>query len=372
MSFQQSIVVDLQDEKLVQFVIEHSVGQETEIIPEFQNGFFVARKRKAGTSNQKVYWTVLEEWAICYDHKNPKTLGTKEVRCFASKSVAVDLNTNLLVSSSIDAGTQKAIVDAFLAFDETAHGDPQDYIAEQLRNHPEVTRKMFQVALGYTVRVAGNEVLDTRERDIFIDSFKGPGSIVTDPSGKRENRSEYIKKHDIFPRPLGSQIFPGIMPALPDPDKIETTDPQATAEERARKEAPECSHTKTEVHDVADLLHWIEIKVIWSEARVDLGCGNYFTFKYPEFRSREVSYILCSALTAPDPVDQHVKQAVMDCFWMSALSAAVVGVAMANPKAALIAFKALFSSCVIAKFKAMIDCVNVDLFIQVRVVKDWH
>lgn len=372
MSFQQSTVINLQEENLVRFIVEHSKGHEQYIVPKYPQDFVVISNRPIGSSQQMVFWTVLEEWGIAYNRNRPKILGKTEVRCFASKPVLVNLQANLIVLSTVDTSIQATIKDSFIEYDMTLHGDPNDYISSRLSHNTSINRSMFQVVLAYAVCVDGDETIDVREREMFISSFAGNGSVVVDSGGKRHHLAEYIQQNDIYPWKIASKVVYELSASDYEQEKIENTDRQTGAEKRAQKDIPDCSLTKTEVHDIADLLHWVETKIIWSEGRVDIGCGNYFTFQYPEFRSREVAYYLCSSITTPDPTDKNVSNAVMDCFWKSVLAATVVGVALWNPKAALIAFKALFAGCVYGKFTGMLDCTNVDLFIETRVIQDWH
>lgn len=301
--------------------------------------------------------------------------------CLASKPVTIELQAHLLLHSSADAGQQAQIIDAFNSFDQTTDGDPSGYISDRLKANPTITRGMFRVDLGYTIWIDGDVRLDDLPVTRFLEYWDGqyPGNVVvTRPKpgmpNERESIGEQLQKSEMWAERIGYRDVYAVIPSVPNRDIIETTDPQETANERAKEELNrgDCNRTKTDVHEVAELTRWYETKVDWKEVRIDLGCGNWMSLYVPAFQSREVAYILFASVTTPEQAGDDIERAVMNCFWASVLASTVVLVALMDPSRALVAFKALFLECIIRKFETALACVTVDLFIATRVINDWH
>ncbi|MGO7821229.1 hypothetical protein ACC684_28675 [Rhizobium ruizarguesonis] len=381
MSFQQSIHVNLQDEKLIKFVINHDVKQGMPVQPQSPPGFSIKANREVGKSRSAVYWSRYINCAIYRGRARPTVLARQEIMCLANKPVIIEL-TAFLQTDDNDAAYAPMIIDSFNSFDPAKHGDPNDYISDSLKANPAITRKMFRVDLGYTVWIDGKVIMDDLPLQRFLDFWEGkfPGTVVVTrptPGGPNESESigEVLEKNEMWANVLGvpRDVY-AVVPYVPNPDKIETSDPQNTAEERAREELQQadCVHITTETHEVAQLLNWFETKVDWKEIRIDLGCGNWMSLYVPAFQTREVAYFLYASVTTPDSSDANVKRAVMNCFWTSALAGSVVLIALSDSKTALVAFKALFLECIVRKFEQALTCVAVDLFIGTRVLNDWH
>jgi hypothetical protein len=376
MSFQQSLSVNLQKEQTVIFIQSNKSGASLTFANDVPTDFSKVSSRDVGNTPMKVYWSRFVECGIYQGYQRPALISKSEIKILAWKKVRVEVFADLIVNNTVTPQQLQEIQTAFKAFDYAVDGDPNEYIDKKIVGGTTVSRKMFRVDLTYKIVIDGDVETDDRALTHFLDYWKGKysGSIGRQSSGEDKTIGEYLEETQLFAQTMANRDVPLVAPDLEDPDKIVTDFPEDTARDRAKKDlqAADCGHTRTDAHKIADLLHWIEVKIIWSEGRIDLGCGNYLTFQYPEFRSREVAYVLYASLTLPEPTDEDKERAVLECFWTSVFAATVVGIALANPKPALIAFKALFLECIIRKFKKAISCISVDLFIKVEIVHDWH
>jgi hypothetical protein len=382
MSYQDSIHVNLQDAKLIEFVVKNNKKQGFQVTPTSPSGFSIKAQRTVGKSKSSVFWSKFIDCAIFTGYARPVVIARQEIICLAHKPVIIELTAHLQIDDrTTNASQAEIITNSFKIFDAAIHGDPYDYISDSLGNNNTITRKMFRVDLGYTILIDGDTILEDLPLQRFLDFWKGnlPGQVVgTRPTPGRpaefNSIAEAIHENDMWAGVLGDRDVYAVVPVVPDPNKIDAPDAQKIAEDRARTELDraDCNRTRTETHEIAQLLSWFETKWELKEVRIDLGCGNWMSLYVPSFQSREVGYYLYAAVTIPDVMDEDVTRAVMRCFWSAVLAGTVVLVALSDTNAARIAFKALFLECIVSKFEQALSCTMVDLFIQRRVINDWH
>ncbi len=104
---------------------------------------------------------------------------------------------------------------------------------------------------------------------------------------------------------------------------------------------------------------WPEFKIEYWYQTIRVGCAR-IRIPVPTIRTRISNLIVFLYYHLPVQVDEAVFAILKACAIRSALTGAVVGIVLGNPAAAIVTFKANFTSCLKDEFFA---CLNPGLFL---------
>jgi hypothetical protein len=351
--------LDLQGAELMQFVQLAKVGDLMDLQKIEQPGFHAAagkNKEVVVVSSPKgnlfVPWTLIQNWVIDEIGKpGPQRIQTFVIETTAWREIKATLRVQLMIKDAVDAQIEKAICEAFSAYQITATGDIDSYVENQLKTMPGVSPYAFGVMFFYRVEVLSNRLVDdSRLRRVL--------------SGLKEKyRISMIAESALNVLRLNQ----------PHPNIEEKVDSAAAVETVAKENRPEpgCDGLVTDFKEFAKGVFLPESRTSWGWHRITFGCVN-FNLYYPTTEFRDQELVASVYWTHPGPLDHYVKKMVEDCARESALTSVVVLIVFTDLTTAIASFKALFWQCLRDKLGQTLSCLDVGLVVNTVPKGDWH
>jgi hypothetical protein len=121
---------------------------------------------------------------------------------------------------------------------------------------------------------------------------------------------------------------------------------------------------------LAVLAEYPEFKIVWKKKRIKIGCSR-ITIEYPQLQIRWSREELFFSLSGTKDLTQLIRNVAIECGILSFAIAGAVGYITGNFKVALKAFKVAMTYCLERRLIELPSCLNGELFIAKRIVKDW-
>lgn len=351
--------LDFQGAELIQFVQSAATGDRFDLQKSQQNDFHPAATPAheigavpAPNGNLIVPWTLIQQWAIDEIGKS----GSQRIQTFAIETTAwreieATLCVQLMVKDGVDAQTEKAIGEAFAAYQYPGSGDVDVYVEKYLKTLPSVSPYTFGLTFFYRVRLLGDRLVDDT----------------------RLRRVRFGLKEKYRLNMIAESALNVLRPNQPHPNVKEEPDSATAVKEVAEKNQPKqgCDGLITDFKEFAKGNILPETRFTWGWHRVKIGCV-IFDLYYPTTEFRDQELVASVYWTHPGPLDQYVKKMVEDCARESALTSVVVLIVFTDLTTALASFKALFWQCLRDKLGQTLSCLDVGLVVNTVPKGDWH
>jgi hypothetical protein len=326
----------------------------------------------------KINWAVQEFYGL---YEGRHAVGAFDVIVSYGQPVTLQIYSFLQLRNATSADSKKKIDDAFIEFQFPRDGDPNDYVRARLAADPSIAADDFLIETTWSLIKTDPLIIqeDQKKAILAIYDGNGNGNIFPGPhtpGASLGGEDGYFKQKNIRALKLREVVLDSIPAKVPDPlHEVESVDPDDAMHKAAVKEgnAIECGGKDFEEKHwkIANLVNYPEFRTGWHDVRIKVGC-TIIVLTLPVTETRHSELSLWAYARYPNNVGKYVETVVEDCVWFAALSAAVIGVALASFNAALIAFRGIFVECIKNKLNQTLDCMMPGLLLLSEPTDDWH
>jgi hypothetical protein len=328
-----------------------------------------------GGNKLSIKWAVREEYALT---KGGQVIGHLNVTVVKEQQVTMEIKRVILVREKTDPGIAARIEKLFTDYDFANDGAPIDYARAKMVADPSIKPDMFEIAFTFSLDKLGSLVEDVRQRTAMMETLDGKrmGVVHTDPTvaasnpvheqplGNSEEHPGYFKVNDLHFQRLQSMVIdnPPNADTPEDPVHQVKADPSNASkvidkiiDTESRKSECGFAFHKNE-WPLMTLLVWPEVKFAFKDVDIYIGCGVHIVLRLPWVYFRTSRLDLWVYCRVPDSIVPDIESVLTTCLWHSALSPAVLAVALFDLPAGLGIFLGLFADCVIEKFGKTFAC----------------
>lgn len=165
---------DFRNPKLIKFVQNATIGDQSDVQRTQQSGFHTAGIppiklegiKLPGGKPVVVPWTLIQRWAIDeYRGSNPQRIQTFTVETVASREVEAILCVGLEIKNGVAEDVEKTICDRFSAYHFPTSGDLDTYVENCLKDLPGLSPYAFGLVYFYQVSVTQDAKIDQNAID---------------------------------------------------------------------------------------------------------------------------------------------------------------------------------------------------------------
>lgn len=313
----------------------------------------------------KMYWAVRRFFALVIGPGRGQLIGHFDCMVTIEQQVNVVLKAALLLKKNLPQAVQTKIEGWFSQYDPDVHGDPFVYARDRIASDASVNVDMFSVVNALSI----NKIPSTRrEHDQQLKALLGlyngstAGKIWLDTNGQESvSAGAHFKKSQVRSVLLRSTL----VGRLDNPDKPRDSSSEVTAgpgdnPKNIMKDLGDKEAQRLDCGDPATSHEWPVIVLDgWPEFMVELRDFEYkikcvrVVLRLPVLLTRTAMLQLWASMRIPG---KTIVAEVLTCHFRSALSPSVIGIALANPPAAVVAYLALIEQCIDAKLGKAIPC----------------
>lgn len=347
---------NLQSEDVFKFMFDNSQNQLIGPLPR-ESGFSSGASMKSGSFSTKFGFQRKEYYHVL---DNGNVAGNLDFIVPLERPILIDIFSHLLIRDNIQASVSQKMIDIFNGYPSGV--DPYEY-AFQHMSQIGVTSDMFIVESSFAIQKNGALIEYPEKRDAVLSLYTQPqvdtilhvfgDTSLNDYFTRRRYSTVFIRSENIY----------SLLPSPSDPHIIESTNP-SDIDEVIREEATrqDCNSSDRVLEQIATILSYPEFKQEWNWVVVKIGCVKTHLY-LPKTYKRMTKEIMYAYSSHPSNINQIILDIVKGCVIKAAISAAVIGVILANFGAALAAFKALFIECIKFQTQEEIKCLLPGLII---------
>jgi hypothetical protein len=312
-----------------------------------------------------LYAFIKETYAI---ERNRQGVGRQEIVVPVMQAMRLLIVNTLFVRNDVQGTPFEAkLKEVFSAYVfEPSGPPPHDYARRELP--PEITDDMFLVRPSFELLKDGDRIERTEQRDAMIALYAGQASGDFHlPIGSGDGIGDYFGRGD-YRMILISRDPCRVGQPVQDPNVYETSDvdddPGAVIDELVGVEANEldCNHIEVIQERVVTLLQWPEFKIEWEPKRVKIGCVR-ITVRLPVLSIRITKLALYYFYGKIKNLGRLIESIIEACALKSVVAGAIIGIALSNIQAAIVAFRTVFVECVKSQAGQAISCLIPGLLI---------
>ncbi len=338
----------------------------------------------------RFFWAVREQYEVVDGQRPGQVFGHFDVVLPKEQQITIQVWSVLLIKFKTPVGTQQKIEGFFRDYKPGTDGDAYEYARARMAADSTIKPDMFWVENTFSIKkVDGTLVTHDEQLKSILAIYDGrtDGTVWPGPHSPGEpirgESNGYFHKHDIRYVHVNSTLV-GRVPNNPDKprDPIHEVKagvgdtPKTITDKIAGQEASklECGgqFTKNE-WPIMTLLVWPEFKVEWNDFDFDIGCGVHIVLRLPVLQTRTSKLDLWAYTRFPNNLGDLVGRVIEKCVFKAAMSPAVLGVALVDLAAGLVAFLGVFGDCVTEHLGDAIACLIPGLALITKVQPpDWH
>lgn len=364
---------DLDTDEIHSFIIDSDPSNTTytsKVISEAGMTPVARRPREKGMLLGPLYAFIKEIYAIERDRKG---VGRQEIIVPIEQGMTlVIVNTLFLRDDIVETDKQAIIEKVFIDFD-ASKDDPYDYARKALP--ADITDEMFMVRPSFELVKSGVREERKEQRIALFELYQGKSAgsidlpIGVDGIGDYFDRGNYtVILLSVEPCRVGQ---PEKDPNILESDSVED-DPSPIIDELVREETKvlDCGQIEVVKQRVATLLQWPEFKVEWEPKRVKIGCVR-ITIRLPVLYIRTTKLALYYFYGKIQNLGILIEKIIETCALRGILAGAIIGVALSNLQAAIVAFRTVFVECIKSQAQQAIVCLIPGLLI-IKEKGGWH
>ncbi len=379
------INLNFKDQLIQEFLFDTKVST-LEVPLTIPNGY----ELNTGTyrENHSVYennipFSVREEFAT---FENGVNIGSNFFISTYGYSIRVSVRAYLILKLGLDATVIDIAKNLFVKYNFSTDGDLYGWIKNELQKEENSLLKenMFMIDSSVLLEKIGARItINDEQKQQFLSVYqeqffpkKSLVNIVPNSNDKETTLHDWAEDMKISFAKIGEELLLNEdkpketkeIQSLPMGTDLNAKSLDIINDILSTVVPSQCGEMKSQRDKLLTLFAWFEIKVEWRQLTIENDCFT-IEISYPVILTRESHLVLYIYYAVPRSIGNTLLEIVKVCATRAALAGGVLGLALANPAAAIVVFKTLFGRCVEDE---IIKCSNPGILTLKEIVNDWH